>query len=93
MLQKDLDIFKKHQSLFRKARHVFYVREDGITLTKPVIPFFRSSLQLNQNTLSINRLTMTEHPLIPLSVMLSKLLLNQPSAFVPPEEVLQMKGG
>ena len=36
---------------------------------------------------------MTEHPLIPLSVMLSKLLLNQPSAFVPPEEVLQMKGG
>ena len=55
--------------------------------------FFRSSLQLNQNTLSINWLTMTEHPLIPLSVMLSKLLLNQPSAFVPPEEVLQMKGG
>jgi hypothetical protein len=36
---------------------------------------------------------MTEHPLIPLSVMLPKLLLNQPSAFVPPEEVLQMKGG
>jgi len=36
---------------------------------------------------------MIEHPLIPLSVMLSKLLLNQPSAFVPPEEVLQMKGG
>jgi len=42
MLQKDLDIFKKHQSLFqkhqslfqkhqslfRKARHVFYVRAD-----------------------------------------------------------------
>ena len=36
---------------------------------------------------------MTEHPLIPLSVMLSKLLLNQPSAFLPPEEILQMKGG
>ncbi|WP_195196307.1 hypothetical protein [Phocaeicola massiliensis] len=86
MLQKDLDVFQKDGD-------VSYVREDGITLTKPVIPFFRSSLQLNQNTLSINRLTMTEHPLIPLSVMLSKLLLNQPSAFVPPEEVLQMKGG
>ena len=47
MLQKDLDIFKKHQSLFqkhqslfRKARHVFYVREDGTTLTKSVIPSF-----------------------------------------------------
>ena len=82
MLQKDLDIFKKHQSLFRKARHVFYVREDGITLTKPVIPFFRSSLQLNQNTLSINRLTMTGYPFILLSVVLPKLLSNLSSVFI-----------
>ena len=50
---------------------------------------FRSSLHINQNALSINRLTLTEHPLIHLSAVLPKLLLNQPSAFLLPEEILQ----
>jgi len=36
---------------------------------------------------------MTGHPLIHLSAVLPKLLLNQPSAFLPPEEILQMQGG
>ena len=53
---------------------------------------FRSSLHISQNALSINRLTLTEHPLTHLSAVLPKLLLNQPSAFLPPEEILQMKG-
>ena len=43
---------------------------------------FRSSLHISQNTLSINWLILTEHPFIPLSAVLPKLLSNLPSAFV-----------
>ena len=100
MMQKDLDVFQKARYLFLKPRYLFqkarhlFVGADYISPSQiRLFLLFRSSLHISQNTLSINRLTMTEHPLIPLSVMLSKLLLNLPSAFVPPEEVLQMKGG
>ena len=51
-------------------------------LTKPIIPSFRSSLHISQNTLSINRLTMTGYPFILLSVVLPKLLSNLPSVFI-----------
>ncbi len=43
---------------------------------------FRSTLHISQNTLSINWLILTEHPFIPLSAVLPKLLSNLPSAFV-----------
>ena len=51
-------------------------------LTKPIIPSFRSSLHISQNTLSINRLTMTGYPFILLSVVLPKLLSNLSSVFI-----------
>ena len=62
-------------------------------LTKPIIPSFRSSLHISQNTLSINRLIMTGYPFILLSVVLPKLLSNLPSVFICIKKVLQMKGG
>ena len=55
--------------------------------------FFRSSLHFSLNKRIINRLRMTGPPLILLSSVPPKSLHNLPSAFVPPEEVLQMKGG
>ena len=54
---------------------------------------FRSSLHFSQNIRIISRLRLTGHPLILLSAVLPKSLHNLPSAFVSPEEVLQMKGG
>ena len=48
---------------------------------------FRSSLHFNYNMQIINRLRMTEAPLILPSAVLPKSLHNLPSAFVHPKEV------
>ena len=103
MMQKDLDIFQKARYLFLKPRYLFqkarhlFVGADYISPSQiRLFLLFRSSLHFNRNTRTINRLRMTEHPLILLSAAFIKSLQNLPSAFVfliLVEEVLRMKGG
>ena len=103
MMQKDLDVFQKARYLFLKPRYLFqkarhlFVGADYISPSQiRLFLLFRSSLHFNRNTRTINRLRMTEHPLILLSAAFIKSLQNLPSAFVfliLVEEVLRMKGG
>ena len=66
---------------------------DRISPTKSVIPVSHSSLHFNQNTQTINRLKLTEHPFILLSAtfhMSFQICLQYLSVS---KKVLQMKGG
>ena len=91
---KRLWCFLKTSKSFFKSPACFYVMAGGIlpSLSRSFL-FFRSSLHFSLNKRIINRLRMTGPPLILLSSVPPKSLHNLPSAFVSPEEVLQMKGG
>ena len=87
-------MFLKNLQVFFLSPACFYVMAGGIlpSLSRSFL-FFRSSLHFSFNKRIINLLRMTGPPLILLSSVPPKSLHNLPSAFVSPEEVLQMKGG
>ena len=93
MLQKDLDIFKKHQSLFRKARHVFYVRADYTSPHQvghyffPVHPYILSKHADNQ---PVNNERTSPHPPF---IRASQVPSQSAFSLCLSEEVLRMKGG